>query len=209
MILTEGFLLGISTGAVCLVYCGPVLIPYLLGEGKNVRQNAYVLILFLSGRILAYSIVGFLAGLLGTVLLQSILYKSYVFGVIYILLAVLLILYGFYRFKEICLGHLQQKINSNLRKQFPRIVPFISGVITGFNICPPFLIAITKASDTGSITSGILFFLMFFMGTSLYFVPLPFTGFLKRQQVFRIIGKFASIVTGFIFLYQGTLKILN
>ena len=209
MILTEGLLLGISTGAMCLAYCGPILIPYLLAEGKNVRRSAYYLFLFLSGRMVAYIIVGFLVGILGVTLIQPSKITSSVLGVIYIFLALLLIVYGFHRFKEICLGHVQQKINSKFRKNFPKMVPLVSGAITGLNICPPFLIAITKAADTGHISSSILFFMMFFVGSAIYFVPLPFVGFFKRQQAFRIIGKFAAILTGFVFLYQGIFMILK
>ncbi len=193
----------------CLAYCGPVLIPYLLGEGNNVRQSISSLSLFLSGRILAYIIIGFLAGLLGKIFIQPSKFSVSIIGAIYILLAILLIFYGFHRFKEICLGHIQYKINSNFQKHFPQIVPLIGGIVTGLNICPPFLIAITKAADTGNITSSILFFLMFFIGSAIYFVPLPFIGFFKRQQAFRIIGKFAAILTGLIFLYKGTFMILN
>ena len=38
-ILGSGFLLGLSAGPYCLGYCGPIIIPYMLGEGGNARQN--------------------------------------------------------------------------------------------------------------------------------------------------------------------------
>jgi len=209
MNITEGFLLGISTGAMCLAYCGPVLIPFLLAEGKNVRKSTYYLLLFLTGRLLAYIVVGLIVGLIGKAVILPSRFAVYAMGAIYIVLAVLLIIYGFHRFREICLGQMQRKINPLFRKRFPKIIPLISGAITGLNICPPFLMAIAKAADSGTITSSILFFMMFFIGTTIYFLPIPFVGFFKRQQAFRIIGKFAAILTGFIFLYQGTLMILN
>jgi hypothetical protein len=55
----EGFILGLSTGAVCVAYCGPVLLPFILGEGTTVIQNAKSVGLFLGGRLLAYILVGF------------------------------------------------------------------------------------------------------------------------------------------------------
>jgi sulfite exporter TauE/SafE len=209
MMITEGFLLGISTGAMCLAYCGPVLIPLMLAEGKNVRKSAYYLLYFLTGRLLAYIIAGFIVGFIGKTVILPSKYTVFGLGIIYILLAILLIVYGFHRFKEICFGQVQRKINSAFKKRFPKVVVIISGAITGLNICPPFLIAITKAAETGNIASSILFFLMFFVGTTIYFIPIPFVGLFKRQQVFGVIGKFAAILTGFIFLYQGTLMILN
>jgi sulfite exporter TauE/SafE len=209
MVLSEGLLLGLSTGAMCLAYCGPVIIPYLLAEGKNVRRSAYYLFLFLSGRMCAYIIVGFLVGILGTTLIQPSKLTIHVTGVIYMILATSLITYGFYQFREICLGNVQQKINPGFRKHFPAIVPVICGIATGLNICPPFLIAVTKAIGTGNISSSILFFMAFFAGSAIYFIPLPFTGFIKQRRVLRIIGKYAAILTGFIFLYQGTFMFLN
>ncbi len=45
----QGFVLGLSSGAACVAYCAPILIPYLLGEEKNVLQNALVISQFLGG----------------------------------------------------------------------------------------------------------------------------------------------------------------
>ena len=121
MVLSEGLLLGLSTGAMCLAYCGPVLIPYLLAEGKNVRRSAYYLILFLSGRMFAYIIVGFLVGLLGTTLIQPSKLTMHVTGVIYMILAIAMITYGFYQFREICLGNVQQKIKTAYPELFDKV----------------------------------------------------------------------------------------
>jgi len=75
--------------------------------------------------------------------------------------------------------------------------------VTGMNICPPFLLAITGAVETGEITGSIAFFTMFFLGTGIYFIPLPFIGFFRRQQVLRIIGKFAAILAGILYIFKG------
>ena len=48
---SSGFILGLSTGVVCLAYCGPVLIPFLMGEGKGVYKNIGSVSLFLLGRL--------------------------------------------------------------------------------------------------------------------------------------------------------------
>ncbi len=75
----EGFILGLSTGAVCLAYCGPVLLPFILGEGTTVMQNAKSVGLFLGGRLVAYILVGFFSGLLGLTLVQHSLQNKFVF----------------------------------------------------------------------------------------------------------------------------------
>jgi sulfite exporter TauE/SafE len=208
MYFPEGILLGLGTGSICLAYCGPVLIPYLLGENRNINTNFFYVFLFLSGRLAAYIVIGILAGIAGKLFLQPSHPEMVVIGISYIILSVLLIVYGFYQFKEICLGKTQTKIALKYGKKLPYLVPIIGGILTGLNICPPFIMAITKAATTGNVTDSILFFIMFFIGTSLYFIPLPFIGFFKQHKVLRVIGKFAAIIAGLIYLYKGILMIL-
>ena len=200
---SEGILLGLSTGAVCLAYCGPVLIPYLLGENKNIKTNFVYVSLFLSGRFLAYLVIGLIAGIAGTFFLQPSAFNVKLIGISYIILSVMLIAYGFHRFKEVCLGQTKTKIAFRYFKRMPYLLPMVGGALTGLNICPPFLLAITKAASTHQITASIVFFTMFFIGTSLYFLPLPFIGFFKKQKFFRTIGKFAAILAGLLYLYKG------
>jgi sulfite exporter TauE/SafE len=204
---TEGFLLGLSTGAVCLSYCGPVLIPFMMGEGRSVAGNSVTVGLFLGGRLLAYTLVGLAAGLVGTTLLQPSSLKSVFFGILYIILAISMIAYGFYRFREICLG---QKVSIKSHTgRWPHLVPVAGGFATGLNICPPFLLALAGAVDSGHVSSSLIFFLMFFLGTSVFFIPMPFIGFFRKQHVLRVVGKFASLLAGFIFLYKGIIILIS
>jgi sulfite exporter TauE/SafE len=205
---SEGILLGLSTGAVCLAYCGPVLIPYLMGENKNIKTNFVYVSLFLSGRLLAYLAIGLLAGIAGAFLLTSAAFNIILIGISYIVLSVMLIAYGFYQFKEVCLGQSKTKIAFKYFKSIPFLLPVAGGVLTGLNICPPFLLAITKAASTHQINASILFFTMFFIGTSLYFLPLPFIGIFKKQKIFRIVGKFAAILAGLLYLYKGLFMLI-
>jgi sulfite exporter TauE/SafE len=204
----EGFILGLSTGAVCLAYCGPVLLPFILGEGTTVMQNAKSVGLFLGGRLAAYILVGFFSGLLGLALVQNSLQNRFVFGIIYTLLALFMIAYGFHRFREICLGQKQQKLQQKLVR-WSAAIPVAGGFVTGMNLCPPFLLAITGAVETHRVAGSILFFIMFFLGTSIYFIPMPFLGFFRRKQVLQIIGKFAAILAGLLYLYKGIFSIIR
>ena len=208
MHISEGFILGLSTGVVCLAYCGPVLIPFLLSEANTLLNNTFTVLLFLAGRLLAYVVVGLLAGLAGAKLMQPSSLQTVFYGILYIILALLMIAYGFYRFREICLGH--TRITGKVYFQrWPYLVPVVGGFATGINLCPPFLLAITGAVQSGAVLTSLLFFLMFFLGTSLYFVPLPFIGFFRRQQVLRIVGKFAAIIAGIIYLYKGIIFLVS
>jgi ABC-type nickel/cobalt efflux system permease component RcnA len=129
-------------------------------------------------------------------------------GILYMLLSVLLIIYGFHRFREICLGRSHLPVKKSYARRWPFIVPLAGGFATGLNICPPFLLAITGAMETGDIARSALFFIMFFLGTAIYFIPLPFIGFFRKQAALRIIGKFAAILAGIIYLYKGIIMII-
>lgn len=205
---SSGFLLGLGTGAVCLAYCGPVIVPFIMGEGKTISGNITSLALFLTGRLLAYLLIGLLVGLLGNTLLQNFADKTVFMGVSYIILASLLIVYGFYRVREVCLGHSTVHLNKHFGNRFPLVVPVFGGLVTGMNFCPPLLLAITNAMETGKLSSSLIFFFMFFLGTTLYFIPIPFIGFFRRQQVLRIIGKFAAMLAGLLYLYKGVAMLL-
>jgi sulfite exporter TauE/SafE len=204
----EGFILGLSTGAVCMAYCGPVLLPYLMGEAATISRNTISVGLFLGGRLAAYMLVGLLAGLLGYLFLQQSGQTRIFFGVVYIFLALFLIAYGFHRFKEICLGHGQKNLQPGQGNRWPFLVPLTGGFATGLNVCPPFMLAITGAIETKNISGSLLFFILFFLGTSVYFIPLPFLGFFKRKLVLQVIGKFAAILAGLFYLYKGFILLL-
>jgi len=205
----EGIVLGLSTGAICLAYCGPVLVPYLLGQNKSIHTNFIYISLFLAGRLLAYLGIGIIAGIAGTFFLQPSEFNVKLIGFSYLILSVMLVFYGFNRFKEICLGGKQAKLPTTYFKKMPFILPIIGGFLTGLNICPPMILAVTRAASTHNIGSSVLFFTMFFIGTSLYFIPLSFIGAFKRQQVLRVIGKFAAILAGLIYFYKGVILISN
>jgi hypothetical protein len=63
MVLTQGFLLGLANRGVCLAYCAPVLVPYLLGEGGTLRRGAVSVGGFLGGRLVGYLAFAILAWL--------------------------------------------------------------------------------------------------------------------------------------------------
>jgi sulfite exporter TauE/SafE len=208
--MTEGFLLGLSTGVVCVAYCGPVLLPYLMAESGGLKKSYLLVAVFLAGRLIAYLITAVLAGIIGQSVVRQSETRTVLMGVAYIFLSALLIIYGFHRFREICLGKsyaTPPDENRKSRNQF--LVPLTGGFLTGINICPPFLLAITGAIDTGSIFGSIIFFMAFFTGTSVFFIPMPFAGIFKRQHVLRIIGKFAALLAGFLYFYKGLILLIR
>lgn len=207
MLSSEGFILGLSTGVVCLAYCGPVLIPYILAESTRVKRNYLSLLFFLGGRLFAYLATGLIAGLIGMTILQRSELFTGALAIVYMLLAILMIIYGFHRFREICLGAAGKNLKLHSGPSLTAWLPFLGGVLTGFNLCPPFMMAFTKAFATGNISGSLMLFFWFFLGTSVYFIPLPLLGFARQQKALQIIGKFASILAGLYYLYAGLIML--
>lgn len=207
--MSEGFLLGLSTGVVCVAYCGPVLLPYLMAESSGLKKSYILVAVFLTGRLAAYLITALLAGIIGQSVVQQTEARTVLMGVAYMLLSALLIIYGFHHFREICLGKTVTGKTIGKKENHPYLIPLTGGFLTGINICPPFLLAITGAIDSGSITGSMLFFLAFFIGTSIFFIPMPFAGMFKRQHVLRIIGKFAALLAGFLYFYKGLILLMS
>lgn len=54
-----------------------------------------------------------------------------------------------------------------------------------------------------SAIKGIVYFIMFFLGTSLYFLPITFLGQLGKMKEFRLIARIAGLIVGVAFLIYG------
>jgi hypothetical protein len=200
----QGFLLGIANGTLCVAYCAPVLVPYLLGEGKPVRRTAFLLGHFLVGRLIGYICFAMLAWVTGAVLLQNTAYRGRILGITYLFLAGVLCLYSIKKPKELCAASMMSADDFPvLSSKWPGAFPVSLGLLTGLNICPPFLLVFTEAANAGSLLHSIGFFFMFFLGTMVYFVPLPFLGFLNRFPQFRTVGKLTTAVLALYYCYIG------
>ena len=208
MVLTEGFLLGIASGGVCLAYCTPVLVPYLLGEGEPVRSSAIAVGGFLGGRLVGYLAFAILAWLTHFALVDHLPHQRIVIGVATVILALLLIAYGFAGRSQNCKAAAAGARLGRLPLRNPMLVPILLGLMTGVNVCPPFLMAFGNAAQFSTLRQSLAFFAAFFVGTSVYIVPLSLVGMVGRHEAVRIIGRLASGVVGLFYLYSGVVNVL-
>ncbi len=199
----QGFLLGLSSGAVCAAYCAPVLVPYLLGEGRSVLQNFSALIQFLLGRLLGYLSFAVFAWGIHASLPQDITRRDLIIGSAYLILAGLLIFYSFFKSGRACPQAGGQGIDHRPRAPLPSLLLFSLGLATGLNLCPPLLLAVTTAAEQASLRQSVLFFLTFFLGTSLFLIPAPLLGLLRGFPPLRMIGKMAAGLIGAYYLFIG------
>jgi sulfite exporter TauE/SafE len=206
----DGFILGLTNGVTCMATCAPVLIPYLLGEGKGIVRNYWVTGQFLFGRLLGYLLFAVLAWTISSTILQETGQRNWIVGIAYILFSSLLIFYGFFRKTNAsCEAACNQNKYQRLLAFRPALLPVAAGFATGLSFCPPFLLAFTGAAEQTSLVAAMLFFFSFFLGTSLLFVLTPFVGVFSRFPVLQIVGKMAAGLMGFYYLYSGVILIIG
>jgi sulfite exporter TauE/SafE len=198
----QGFLLGLANGTSCLAFCAPIFLPFLLGEGRTVRRNIPLLLQFLAGRLGGYLLFGIAAWQVGR-WIQGYASHGLFMGGAYLVLASLLMAYGFTTPKTACAAEGGRQWLSRITARFPSTLPVLLGLLTGLTLCPPFLAAFADASSRASLAGSLAFFFAFFIGTALFFVPLPFTGFLRRFNPVRVVGRLACAITGCFYLYKG------
>ena len=88
-------------------------------------------------------------------------------------------------------------------------MPVTLGFLTGVNVCPPFLLAFSSASQLSQLWQSLLFFAAFFIGTSIYIAALALVGLAGGCERIRIIGRLAAGVVGLFYLYSGIVSMMS
>ena len=196
----EAFLLGLSTGTYCVTCCAPVVLPFIFSEEmKNAGKNAMLVVLFMAGRLLGYITVGFILGALGSYAVSYInpelqrKFSAFAYTLLGLILLLTGLMYNFPKWK-IC------RVFKSIYK--PERSALVYGLLTGLNFCPPFFVAAARVFGGGNILHGMLYFLMFYIGTSVYFLPLFGVHFLKKHmETIRLISRLTMILLGVYFLF--------
>jgi sulfite exporter TauE/SafE len=212
----QGLLLGLANGGTCLAFCAPVLVPYLMHEGGGIRQTLVTLLVFLGGRLCGYVLFGILAWAVGALLTAASAgagfnWQAVLIGAAYAGLAILLLLSLLRRGPRAadpsCALETEQARRRLLPRLHPRLVPAAMGLLAGLRVCPPVLLAFTAATDSGSLLASVVLFLTFFLGTSVYVLPLALVGALKRVVDLRIVGRFAGVIVALYYLVAGVMML--
>jgi sulfite exporter TauE/SafE len=207
-IFSEAVFLGLSTGAYCAVSCAPVILPFLFSETGKVKNNIRYIIIFMFGRLIGYILIGALLGYTGNLVIESItpvLHKQITsaacIGIGFIMLVA---------------GVLYLKPNSNIcraiSKRFtPRTNAFFLGLLTGINFCPPFFAAAARVVSFGYALKGSMYFIFFYLGTSVFFMPLLGIPFIKKyMNEIRTVARITMIILGIYFiLFQGVFGLIE
>lgn len=201
-IVVEGFTLGLATGVYCLTACAPFFLPYMIAENeKNGRANLWLIIRFLSGRLTAYILFAIVVSFAGAHFKNYI--PAWIIQSAVILTALLMLFYA------LSIHFPRMNICKKIVPHFgQKQMPFLLGFLIGINICPPFIQGLLSLISIGNIFLGILFFIAFFFGTTLYTLPILTITFFQKTAQIKNIGVIASILAGVWFLFTGILNLL-
>jgi sulfite exporter TauE/SafE len=191
--ISQGVLLGLSTGIFCLVTCAPVYVPFVLSEDRKLWGNILAVGEIATGRLIAYLLFGLILGILGTQISGPRLNEA--IGITMILLSVLMLIFVVTtKWPHFGLCKLSKKYVN---------YPAFFGFLTGINVCPPFLLAMSIALSYTSIAGSIFLFGGFFVGTSFYLILLVPLGLAAKVESIRQIGLITTVMSGVLFLVLG------
>ncbi len=168
-------------------------------EERSPKKNFLVLLEFLAGRLAGYLCFGLLVGYLGEKFDPGWLRHATDISFIALSLVLLLYLLGLVREKNFCSTPKFIKTRS----------PALMGFFMGINLCPPFLLSLIYVFSRKSALYGMLYFALFFLTSSLYFLPILFLGFASRAKEFRTVARVSGFIVSGIFLVYGFYSLLH
>jgi sulfite exporter TauE/SafE len=205
----EALALGFASGPVCLASCGPVLLPWMVAVPEKPRVLLGSLALFLGGRLAGYLLFAAAAWAVGMSLPADAPARTGIFGLTNLILAALLALYAW---SPRTLGRNRRggsdtqlyQIEPKVRTR--RTAALVLGFLTGLNLCPPFVAAGVRAAEIPSLPGALLFFLAFFAGTAVWFLPALAVGPLNRIPAASTV---ARMVLGLMAAYYAYLGLVS
>lgn len=206
----EALVLGLASGPACVASCGPVLVPSLLAERAGLRLNIRYLSAFLATRLLGYLLFAAVAWELGALVSLRPPARSWVFAVIHVLVAFVLLRYA-YSVGRACAhsgaGSELVTIGAPGTHRVPGAA--VLGFLTGVSLCPPFVAAGVRAAEATSVATALLFFTVFFLGTSAWFVPFAAVGWVRRNEAVTTVARMAMVLIAFYYLYGGLATLIG
>ncbi len=196
-------MLGLSAGIYCVGSCLVFFMPYLLVEGKQKAfENLRKVLSFMLGRFIAYIVFALIIGFIGSS--YQGFFTSRFSNICLIVAASLMLIYSLshsFRDSGFCAPFI--KHFSLMR------IPFFLGLFTGLNPCPPFLVGIARLLTLNNIFGGVVLFIAFFLGTSVYMFPLAFVSYFNRSERIKQIGLMVALLSSLWFLFVGIIGLMH
>jgi len=198
----EALTIGLLYGTIfCTSECLPIIASYIAGTGAGFRKGVVITLIYNSGRVLSYALIGGIVGLIGgsvnflldeAALTSFRVYSAYFIGLITILIGIHILL--------------KAKKNSGCQKECESIDEwkvgrldvraFTLGLSRGLIICPPLFALLAYSIPFGSPLDSLALAVLFGLGTSIS--PMLLLGgvtgwLLNKAPLFR---KWLSILGG-------------
>jgi sulfite exporter TauE/SafE len=206
----EALTLGLVSGPACMAACGPVVVPPLLAEQTGFRHHLRFLSTFLGARLLGYLLFAAVAWEIGALVSMPLSSRVLVMGAVNVLLAGVLFWYA-YSARQICGSSCSSSklVNIGAAKESRVAGAAVLGFLTGFSLCPPFVAAGVRAAELGSVTQAILFFIFFFVGTSVWFVPFIGISCVARNHAVITVARMAMALIALYYLFLGIAMLMG
>jgi cytochrome c biogenesis protein CcdA len=202
--MTESLILGLSSGSACLATCGMVMFPYLMSGSAGVKKIVLDLLLFLLTRFVVYFLLATVAWYFGQALFTNPIVRNIVPGILYIVFAVMLVWYSISKNRHRdCPAKIVKTVNNH------RLVPILLGIVNSLGFCPALFLILTQGAAQRTLLQSYIAFLAFFIGSSLWFLPLPLAGKIRKKEVLTNIGILATGLAGIIFMIKGITNLIG
>jgi sulfite exporter TauE/SafE len=206
----EALVLGLVSGPACVASCGPVIVPSLLAEKSGLRLNSRYLTLFLAARLCGYLLFAAVAWELGALVPLRSSARVLLIALIHLLLGCALLLYA-YSVGHPCghshVGSQLVTIGASEKHGVPGAA--VLGFLTGVSLCPPFVTAGVRAAEAASLTAALVFFVVFFAGTSIWFVPFAGLGWIRRNEAAITVARMTLVLIAVYYLYAGLTALIG
>jgi sulfite exporter TauE/SafE len=206
----EALTIGLLYGTIfCTSECLPYLASYIAGTGAGIRKGTVITLIYNSGRLISYTLIGVIVALVGGSVTQLLteatlasftIYSSYAFGIINILIGLHILLKikkNYSNCAKECKSIDEWKIARN------DFGAFTLGLSRGLIICPPLFALLVFSVPFSTPLDSIALAVLFGLGTTLspMLVLGGVTGWLlNKAPLFRkwisIFGSGALIVLG-------------
>ena len=214
----DALVLGLASGPACLAACGPVLVPSLLAGQAGILLNLRTVAVFLGTRLFGYLLFALVAWEVGS--LASLLVKPHpqLIGLVYVLMAGVLALYAWAARRNCATACSTSKLvtigDSEAAHETGEAKKGLAGAamlgfLTGLNFCPPFVVAGIRAAELGSLPGALLFFTVFFAGTSIWFVPFAGLGCVARNHALITVARMTMGLVALYYLSLGIYMLLR
>ena len=204
------FILGLLYGfTTCSLSCMPYLAPYTIGTGGGFREGIRGSVIFVSGKIFTYSLMGGFAAYFGSEIVKmNTKAVSYLFGVVLIAIGFLML---FRKNKTACSDKgVKKRVLTQYSGKFPL---FTIGIMTSLLPCLPLSALFLMAANSGIIYKGVAYGFLF--GGGLIISPIilagGFLGFLSgRLGIERPDMKsFMKVCSAVMMIFMGGVEFLK